>query len=1393
MNLQAPGNDTFRNNNSTQFNYTPIDNNLASCILYANFTAPFGPNQTHSNPVSGSINTFGPINLTDGKYLWNVWCNDSAGNSNFSQYNYTVKIDVHHPVISDWARNGTGFPVNSYICLNVSVTDNFAGVQTVYAEVQNPNSIIANYTLLDNGAGCDAAGGDNIYSVSYYNEFAGNYTWINTYAKDYSNNWHTNLTNLTWNATSTGSMTVLMVYPSSSIEINESEYNYQYQQTCNVSCDAGGVNCENITLYAQYQPLAVFFNINTTTTDLINAEDNFSCGSLVAGGAPCTHTFNITSGTNSGNHTWPIRCSATSESIGTFVSSSVNLIINDHPHANFTYPANNAWLGGVEMLNASASFDSDGTITNYWFEYDNNTAFNSPSTICNSSSINCTWNTSQQNQCDNNTLACYLRLIITDDNGLTNSTYITVGFDTQGPTTTLDLPRNSENISSNSFSVNATASDGQVGVHTVTFEYRQNDTDSWHFACSDSAGPPYNCTWDLTSLPDRATYEFRAYSNDSKGNTGSVNTHTNISLNRSAPVITLISPPDNSTDTDGYIIFTYQVAAFNPIINCSLIINNNRNQTNDSVQRGQNQYFYLSNVPDGSQLNWSINCTDTSYRINFSDTWNVTVAINTNMNLSLLLDKSSYYIGEVAVITNNVTEPSGSGISSVDVSTAIVLANTTIPWWNSSWQRRKPIILNSSSSLTNVMVEVNITGLSGNITGCANEIMIVRFNSSTALLTNVNRTIVGGDNANYCVVRFRANITAGVNNTEFMAYYNNSGATNPNNNESWQTLNSTKTAISGSILGSQYNVNSGSYSNTTSDDNSYYGVGRDNSPPTGQPLNAFLNLTYNLSNLGVPESSLVSLNFTINYCHSNDVTAPITCGSAIGAGSGTAYVQLYDYDAVGWAAGFDTILQDVNSANEITDTYIETNALDNYVDNSTNMLFVRYETNITGLGKSDDASFALDHAILNVFYKERVYSVGSIGSTQLLVASNSSTTDYQGLWVWNWSTTGISAGNYSTVSLGTKANYNNAYDYFWFEIKPDNVAPIIMLVSPQNNNYTTNNNMTFYFNVSDATSAIANCSLIINGNIVNTTLSPPRDTNLSLRYDLGNGVYNWSVNCTDINNNVNSSEIRNLTIAPALNIALIVVDDNIFIPINEIDLQAGTTKTVYCNMTVTDSEVYTNILGANATLYSTTTAYDSGDSNRTHYTNSSCAFIAGGGQSADYQCIFNVWYFAINGSWNCTGFAWTSSFKVNATGNTTMNQLFALNISTSVIDYTSLEPSQFSPNVTVNISNVGNMPMNISVYGFGGEDEATGTGLSMVCEINNITVSFERFATSPATDYNSKTQLGAAEQDLGLTIPAKTAYDEIRSNSTYWQFMVPAGSQSFGQCNGSVVFVAESP
>ena len=78
--------------NEVVFNYTPTDANLESCELWGNFTGVFEKNQTNLSVISGQINEFN-LTLCNGSYLWAVFCNDSFGNSVFSDNNsFVIKI-----------------------------------------------------------------------------------------------------------------------------------------------------------------------------------------------------------------------------------------------------------------------------------------------------------------------------------------------------------------------------------------------------------------------------------------------------------------------------------------------------------------------------------------------------------------------------------------------------------------------------------------------------------------------------------------------------------------------------------------------------------------------------------------------------------------------------------------------------------------------------------------------------------------------------------------------------------------------------------------------------------------------------------------------------------------------------------------------------------------------------------------------------------------------------------------------------------------------------------------------------------------------------------------------------------------------------------------------------
>ncbi|MBU0757370.1 MAG: DUF2341 domain-containing protein [Nanoarchaeota archaeon] len=339
------------------------------------------------------------------------------------------------------------------------------------------------------------------------------------------------------------------------------------------------------------------------------------------GNTTCQHSFTVTSGEESGNNTFGIRCRATSTNSEYAYSDNVTLTINDHPYADFFYPTNGTWLVGVEAFNASSSYDFDGTINNYLFEFDDNSGFTSPQTLCSTSDENCTFNTIQQTECLNNSLACYLRITVTDNDGLDWNNTIIVGFDTAGPVVTLGNPVNFTNVSSD-YVVDATATDYENDVDVVTFEYRENATATWVLINTDDRSP-YQRTWNISPLSDGNEYEVRAYANDTSGNIGNYDVHYNMTIDRTGPAVSLGNPPDDYRTNDIDMSFFYEM--------------------NDYLSEGGDCIFYLDDVLTSSTLDiiesseynfteysfdedtfyWYINCTDSLGNENMSAVRNV--------------------------------------------------------------------------------------------------------------------------------------------------------------------------------------------------------------------------------------------------------------------------------------------------------------------------------------------------------------------------------------------------------------------------------------------------------------------------------------------------------------------------------------------------------------------------------------------------------------------------------------------------------------------------------------------------------------------------------------------------------------------------------------------------
>ena len=251
-----------------------------------------------------------------------------------------------------------------------------------------------------------------------------------------------------------------------------------------------------------------------------------------------------------------------------------------------------------------------------------------------------------------------------------------------------------------------------------------------------------------------------------------------------------------------------------------------------------------------------------------------------------------------------------------------------------------------------------------------------------------------------------------------------------------------------------------------------------------------------------------------------------------------------------------------------------------------------------------------------------------------------------------------------------------------------------------------------------------------------------------------------------------------------------------------ITLTAGGTQPVVCIVQVRDYNGGDTINGTNgsgvfnSTFYYVLNQSSDPDDNNVHYTNDSCSLNGTAlGFYVNWSCSFDVWYYANNGTWRVNATVLDTHNQQNLTTsaifNSSISPLYALNV-TDVIDYGSLFVGATSTDsVEANVTNFGNMVINVTVYGHGGDNATTGFGLAMVCEGRNLTVSNERFSINSTDLFDAMLPLASAAQMIpNLTIDKQTADGVLISNSTYWKLHINVSDNPFGVCNGTVVFSA---
>jgi len=281
-------------------------------------------------------------------------------------------------------------------------------------------------------------------------------------------------------------------------------------------------------------------------------------------------------------------------------------------------------------------------------------------------------------------------------------------------------------------------------------------------------------------------------------------------------------------------------------------------------------------------------------------------------------------------------------------------------------------------------------------------------------------------------------------------------------------------------------------------------------------------------------------------------------------------------------------------------------------------------------------------------------------------------------------------------------------------------------------------------------------------------------------------------------NNV-SANYKNVTVWTRVNITNsrpevlnITFQDSSNASQRNITINAGSIKTVYCNVSVRDWNGFNDIMYVNASIwYALTSNYSANDDNNSHYTNSSCTTNASTALYLGwYVCSFDVLYYSNNGTWMCNA---TAMDYANTTGyglgNNTFYPVYALNI-TDGIDYGGVAVQDFSRNATANISNLGNMAINVTVEGYGAK---RGDNLAMNCSLGgNISIGNERFSTQNV-DWASKILLNGSTQLLSNLTLLKQNDSNLVINSTFWQLYIDSTNNPGGNCTGYVIFTAVAP
>ncbi len=583
VNLNSPVDRWNSSSLSIEFNYTPASSSsFVNCSLWDNSSGNFQPevyNQTAI--INGTSNIINKTYSQDGDYLWNIYCCDDS-NCAFAYFNRTIRIDTAYPEVNLVDPQDNNFSDSPYgVVFTYNVTDNIG---------------LANCSLIIDGSSAQT---DTTISTTLNQNFTHSLsTGIH--------NWSVNCTDYSGNQNSSETRTI-------NISIPEQNWGDRwYETSTSTHTSTAYINLENSRDGTENW---VSQNIGPETAYMmVSATSPFMGGS---GALIDANTYIDFSGVfyttnNRGYVTWKAIISNSSGDtvicqVGDEGTGGTRILTTG---SNVTYSsscnvgASDVFLQSTDRLKLELIIYNDHpSSTNLWIHYWDDTRL-SYFDLGNFSTLGTLYTELFAPTTDLSittgeefNMSCEVNCSV----GECVDTYIYVQYNTSSSDWV--------NISNTG---NLILASGETNGHSLG---DVNTTKLW---------TNFSIQGNLPSVNNIRCIGISGYSIDE----GEITKKVTVSAANQPPNITLTSPYNNYWHNKSNIILYYNASDDGTLDNCSIYLNNQLNQTNNStLLNGEINNFTIELIAQG-QYNWSIKCFDTTSLHNWSE--NRTFYIDTN-------------------------------------------------------------------------------------------------------------------------------------------------------------------------------------------------------------------------------------------------------------------------------------------------------------------------------------------------------------------------------------------------------------------------------------------------------------------------------------------------------------------------------------------------------------------------------------------------------------------------------------------------------------------------------------------------------------------------------------------------------------------------------------------